>query len=118
VPLQSGKTTVLFDLANATPTPEGVQRFARKWGLLHRYPKDMAPEIEVSQFSRKSAELRGYLHLLSAGRWSEVREKVKGIAVPAGRRRFDQDGASTYFEPRSLLEFCYQELLTRLSHTG
>jgi hypothetical protein len=109
--LVAGQSTVLFDLANAARTEEAVLTFAKEWGLLTRAPKDKFPELDVASFYRVRDELWCYLHMLSTGRWSEACERLKGASVPAGVRRFASDGISTYIEPRSLQEFCFQDLM-------
>ena len=107
--IEAGKSSVLYDLAKMQPTPDGVLLFANKWGLLDRFNRSR-PENEISDFYRVGAELWGYLHLMSAGRWSELEEKTRGRSISAGRLHFGDETTSPHREAKSLREFCFLEL--------
>lgn len=107
--LELGKTNVLCELANAIPTPAGSVAFANKWGLLKNISGSHTGD-PVDQFYRLGSLAWFCLHMMSAGRWSEVDDFLSGKSLSAGRLRLADGGQSVVREATDLMHFCTLEL--------
>jgi hypothetical protein len=101
-------------LATMPATPEGVRSFVNSWGLLTKNP-----EPDISEFYRASASLRNAIDLGNFGNRISSRRGFAALARNAGPNGLGQldirvvDGSPPrlFFHARTLIQFCWLELL-------
>ncbi len=109
LPIVGGQTSVLFDLANAPHTPDGILAFCHRWGLL-----GASEEMERATFFQTSMLLNAALFGMWFGAYRLAGQFAPGgliRPVNSGRESLSGDGKSVFREPMDLQDFCFLELM-------